>query len=622
MSRSTNVRKLRERIAEVSELRDAVLEYASEHSTILDLIEPGHRASAENLLHYLALRKRDLRPLQLSLSHLGLSSLGRLEAHVEVTLRAVLFALHCLAGTSGGQASLKAREEEFEKGMSLLRKHTEEILGPPPPGRATQIMVTMPGFAVENRDLIPDLLKAGMNQMRINCAHDSCEDWKKMVECLREPQSASEERCRVVFDLAGPKLRTGPVAPEPAVFRWKPLRNLFGQTVKPARVRFIPAPFDTGYLPDVASGIPLERKDFELLQPGRRIHLSDTRDRRLELEIVEKDGDSVFAECCRTGYIAPGTVLEVIEGSHHLGELLVAPFRPAENNISLLAGDRLTLLRGNLPGQQVKNDESEWSSRSPTISCDFDSLFTDCRPGEPILFDDGLIAGVIREVRSDHIDIDILHTAKHPAKLKAEKGINLPDTMLRVPALTDKDIADLESIAGLADMVSLSFVRSQDDVVALIGELNRIGAKDVGIVLKIETRSAFESLPAILLAALRHPPVAVMIARGDLGVELGFERMAEVQEEILWICEAAHVPVIWATQVLESLAKNGLVTRAEVTDAAMSGRAECVMLNKGPYIVQAVETLSDILTRMQDHQVKKSSQMRPLSIAGVRAIGD
>jgi hypothetical protein len=73
----------------------------------------------------------------------------------------------------------------------------------------------------------------------------------------------------------------------------------------------------------------------------------------------------------------------------------------------------------------------------------------------------------------------------------------------------------------------------------------------------------------------------VMIAHGDLAVECGFERMAEVQEEILWICEAAHTPVIWATQVLESLAKTGMPSRAEVTDAAMSERAECVMLNKG-----------------------------------------
>jgi pyruvate kinase len=165
-------------------------------------------------------------------------------------------------------------------------------------------------------------------------------------------------------------------------------------------------------------------------------------------------------------------------------------------------------------------------------------------------------------------------------------------------------------------MISLSFVRRPEDVDALVAELEGQGREDVGIVLKIENRAAFGQLGAILLTALRHPPVAVMIARGDLGVEVGFERMAEVQEEMLWLCEAAHVPVIWATQVLETLAQRGMATRAEVTDAAMSGRAECVMLNKGPHIVATVRTLSDILTRMEDHQEKKSALMRPLRVAG------
>jgi pyruvate kinase len=135
------------------------------------------------------------------------------------------------------------------------------------------------------------------------------------------------------------------------------------------------------------------------------------------------------------------------------------------------------------------------------------------------------------------------------------------------------------------------------------------------IVLKIETRRGFENLPAMLLEVMRAPRCAVMIARGDLAVESGFERLAEVQEEMLWLCEAAHVPVIWATQVLEGLAKDGQPSRAEITDAAMSHRAECVMLNKGPYIVQAVQALDDILSRMHGHQAKKTSMLRPLHLA-------
>jgi pyruvate kinase len=157
--------------------------------------------------------------------------------------------------------------------------------------------------------------------------------------------------------------------------------------------------------------------------------------------------------------------------------------------------------------------------------------------------------------------------------------------------------------------------RRAKNVQELQRRLAELGGDRLGIVLKIETLEAFEHLPELLLAAMRSPAAGVMIARGDLAVECGYERMAEVQEEILWFCEAAHMPVIWATQVLEKLAKKGLPSRAEITDAAMGVRAECVMLNKGPYIIDAVRTLDDILERMQDHQWKKRSMLRQLRLA-------
>jgi pyruvate kinase len=135
------------------------------------------------------------------------------------------------------------------------------------------------------------------------------------------------------------------------------------------------------------------------------------------------------------------------------------------------------------------------------------------------------------------------------------------------------------------------------------------------VVLKIETQLGFKNLPDMLLAAMQTKSCGVMIARGDLAIELGFGRLSEVQEQMLWTCEAAHVPVIWATQVLEGLAKKGLPTRAEVTDAAMGQRAECIMLNKGPHIVEATRALGDILSRMQDHQTKKRSMLRKLRMA-------
>lgn len=121
----------------------------------------------------------------------------------------------------------------------------------------------------------------------------------------------------------------------------------------------------------------------------------------------------------------------------------------------------------------------------------------------------------------------------------------------------------------------------------------------------------------MLLQAMRTLScgVGVMIARGDLAVEMGFERMAEVQEEILWLCEAAHLPVIWATQVLETLVKEGMPSRAEISDAAMGQGAECVMLNKGAHVVEAVQALDDILRRMRAHQSKKRAMLRELHLA-------
>jgi pyruvate kinase len=174
----------------------------------------------------------------------------------------------------------------------------------------------------------------------------------------------------------------------------------------------------------------------------------------------------------------------------------------------------------------------------------------------------------------------------------------------------------LEFIAKHADILGYSFVRTEDDVRCLQARLKQLGAENLGIILKIETRQGFENLPRLLLAAMRSRAVGVMIARGDLAVECGYQRLAEAQEEILWISEAAHVPVVWATQVLETLAKTGMPSRSEITDAAMGERAECVMLNKGPFVVDAVKTLDDILRRMQAHQEKKRSMLRKLRIAG------
>jgi pyruvate kinase len=249
------------------------------------------------------------------------------------------------------------------------------------------------------------------------------------------------------------------------------------------------------------------------------------------------------------------------------------------------------------------------------IGCTLEEAYDQLRVGARLWIDDGQIGAQITEITPEGALLRIVHTPPDGKKIRPNKGLNFPDTDLDVVPLTAKDRKDLDFVACHADMIGYSFVQSAEDVALLQEELaQRIAADQPlpAVVLKIETRRAVRHLPQIIVQAAGRQPTAVMIARGDLTVELGYERIAEMQEEILWLCEAAHVPVIWATQVLEGLTKGGVPTRAEVSDAVMADRAECVMLNKGPYVVQAVKLLDDVLLRMQAHQDKKTPRLRAL----------
>jgi pyruvate kinase len=235
--------------------------------------------------------------------------------------------------------------------------------------------------------------------------------------------------------------------------------------------------------------------------------------------------------------------------------------------------------------------------------------------GDRIRYDDGKLEGVVETLDRSAATIRVTRCKTGGAKLKPEKGLNLPDTALGLSPLTAKDIADLLTVVECADMIGYSFVSRPEDIDLLEAALAKAPprAAPLGVVAKIEQPDAVHNLPALIAAALRHQrPFGVMIARGDLAAEIGFERVAEMQEEILWICEAASVPVIWATQVLEDLVKTGLPSRGEMTDAAMAARAECVMLNKGPAVADAVSLLDHLLSRMDEHIVKKTPMLRAL----------
>ena len=277
-----------------------------------------------------------------------------------------------------------------------------------------------------------------------------------------------------------------------------------------------------------------------------------------------------------------------------------------EEPIRLSAGDTLRLTRDCSPAPYD-------DPRRPHIGCTLPELFDVAETGDRVLFDDGKLGGRVTATGTDHLDVRIEHPSSGEASLRGGKGINVPGRDLPIPALTPQDLADLPAVVKIADIIELAFVREPDDVTRLFEELDRLDAPDLAVVLKIETPKAFEHLPRLILTAMRRRRVGVMIARGDLAVESGYERMAELQQETLRLCEAAHLPVVWATQVLEQLAKTGRPSRAEITDAAMSERAECVMLNKGPFIVDAVIAMDRILGRTAGREYKDTALLPGLT---------
>lgn len=452
---------------------------------------PRFAVSALNFAHYLALRRRDVRPLQRRLMACGLSSMGRAESRVLANLDAVIIAAASLEKRSA--ASIRAPSaRQFFRGEARLAAETELIFGPRPDLRRGRILVTLGTDAATEPDLIRRLAEHGADAVRINCAHDNAEVWSRMVDNARAAQAATGRRLRILMDLAGPKIRTADVA-----------------------------------------------------APADRPHLFVGDELLLRCGLAGQPAEAAFPH--RTGCTIP----QVFE--------------------QLKLGDHVSIDDGKLRGTIVRNVPAGWI----------------------VQFEEGRARGL---------------------RLAPEKGLIFPDVDLGLGPLTAGDLAALDFVAAHADAVGLSFVETaahvreiQDAIAARSPARRRLA-----LVAKIETPRAVRNLPEIIVQAAGRQPLAVMIARGDLAAQMGFERVAEIQEEILWLCEAAHVPAIWATQVLDDLVRKGLPSRAEMTDAAMASRAECVMLNKGPNILAGVDALDRLLRRMNEHQLKKTPTLRAL----------
>lgn len=614
---SSEIEEVGSLLDDLMRLRDTITKDAAGQENHLDGIDPGYDRSARNLLHYLSLRQHDIRPLQQRLAVLGLSSLGRSESCVLATLNAVI---RVLAAIVGQQTRIAEKENyttfTIEDGSRLLSDHADQLLSTAQSERTVRIMVTMPTEAAHDPTIIHQLMAKGMDCMRINCAHDSPEIWQAMIRNLRSAEQSHGRNCRIFMDLGGPKIRTGEIVPGAKVVHVRPQRDDYGITVIPARVWLTSSENPSAAPEDCSAEFRVSENFLKYLNRCDEITLTDARKKSRKWTVVDITESGCCVESIKACYVRPGVKLHLKNGRQTQRlQTEIRDFPPQDGVLRLKRDDMVLVTSDLVQGHNEERDTAGNLLKPATISCTMPVVVSQVREGETIWFDDGKIGGVIEKTESDQFWVRIHHARPEGSKLRSAKGINLPDSQLNINALTEEDLRNLAFIAEHADVVEMSFANSIADVQLLQEQLKNLGAEKLPIVLKVETRKGFENLPRMLLAAMRWPCCGVMIARGDLAVECGYERLAEVQEEILSVCEAAHVPVVWATQVLENLARKGVPSRAEISDAVMAHRAECVMLNKGPHITEAVEALDNILKRMQSHQKKRRPMLRELRLA-------
>lgn len=629
---------------------------AAEHRDLLAQVDPGHRQGAVNLMRYVALRTQDAAALQEGLSALGATSLATPEPAV---LERLYAADNVLDAFDGAPPRHPVREiaAAYAQADDLLDTHTDALLGPALDNTHARIMVTLPTEAASDYELVLGFARAGMELARINCAHDGPEVWDRMAAHVARAAEEVGREIRLSCDIAGPKVRTGTISPGPAVVRARVTRDASGELLAPAVLLFHDAALDDAAVAALSRAVahpaaqrsvaPL-RVDADWLAQARVgdvAELVDTRGRERSYTFTEErlvDGArALVAVGDRNAYIAAGTEIFLSpRPGERVAQTTAQGIAPLPQRILLQAGDTLVLSTSTRP--------AEINPAGPTvIGCTAPEAVAALRRGDRVLFDDGTIAARVlatREIRDPDLPhnqlgaeavLEVTRAGLGGTKLAAYKGINLPDTDIPLPSLTDEDIEALAWVARNANIAAISFIRSVEDVEHVLATLARIveeceaeaaaapddaalaaqaaRARALGLVLKIETIPAYEHLGAIILAGMRYPKLGLMIARGDLAVELGFERMVTVPGRILKMAEAAHIPVIMATQILENLAKTGLPSRAEITDAGYALRAECVMLNKGPHITEAIDILNTMSRTLGRTRLKNRRRLRRVS---------
>ena len=587
----------------------------------------------DNLLCYLVLRKRNIEQLQLRLAEDGLSSLGRLEDHVLISIEQIL-------KHYGYPINSNTTLEKINQGdaQTIIANRSRLLLGRPRDNRTTRIMVTVDVNISYQPQLLEELLKNGMDIVRINCAYDKEQYWKMIIDSIRNAEDRLIQsghgvgrKCRIVMDLAGPKIRIKQTSLGTGPLKITVPKDTYGRSVKlvegfldseaeyTEKTNLIGVP--ESFLISVSEG----KQELTQLEIGERLLFYDSRGKYRIMTVLEKVSKtrtrvginkSVYLDegliIHREKYFANKFYINNKEENSNLCPypreiargIVIGRIKPHPIDLEVKAGDKILINKKEI------DKNCHLSEGYGRISCTMPEVLGRAQVGHRVLIDDGKIDATIISTNDQYLELEITYPSDKTAKIQSDKGLNFPDSNLDIPAITCQDIKDLKFIVKNATAVGISFAHSPEDVKNLYDELVKLGNPDFGVIAKIESRNAVHNLGKILLTGLSLPKFGILIARGDLAVEMGFENLSLIQEDILCLCEAAHVPVILATQILETLAKSGLPTRAEITDAARGHRAECVMLNKGKFIVEAVKILSLLLKTEQQHNIKKRQIFR------------
>jgi len=564
--------------------------------TVLESGKP-HLHSFMNMQDFLSLKKFDLTMLQQALVNIGFSSLERSHFYLLYTIEKQLEALALLLGKPPVGISEESTPEEVYASMkrrSTFLKSNNNL--------ENSVMITLPSPAAEKPDFIQNLAERSIDIVRINTAHDTLVEWKSMAETVQSINQSTRQNnpLKIYVDMAGPKIRTEKVKLVTAPVKIShDIHCMLLLTTKEQQ--------NIALSSEMCHHLIVEDHWLRKRHKGEKILLTHPELKNRKLIIKKIDEQGLWLTFNKKLIIDEKSRFEVQDNKKKQSAIIDLP--KIEQPIRLFVGNLIWLRSDDSVIGHLCEDESMAKAE---IACSYSNVFNFIDIDTPFFIDDGKIGLRVVEKTDEGVLCRVEHAKPNGVLLKGEKGINFPETNLEIAALTPTDKENLKGVMEFADIIGISFAQQASDVAEVKAILKENDKDQVGLVAKIETKKGVRQLPFILMELFSWQHSGVMLARGDLAIEVGFENLPRVQEEILELCEAAHTPVIYATQILENMMKKNLPSRAELIDASMAQRADCIMLNKGLFTIETIDILGKILSSVRP-MFFKSRHLLPIT---------